>query len=104
MYPILDGEKDEKWLKEQVFRHVEEVFGWFGVAQHYTCELIVLAKWCHLCYDLMIRWYPTGPLTAQVSPQNDCVGGWVTSVPLLIIWHHQSLGVPLFFIEHCREE
>jgi len=104
MYPVPDGEKDEKWLKEQVFHQVEEVFGRFGVAQRYACELIALAEWCRSCRNLMIGQYPDGPLSARVRPRNDCVGGWVTGAPLPVIWHYQSIGVPLFFIEHCREE
>ncbi len=65
MYPIPDGENDEKWLKEQEFHHIEEVFGWFGIAQCYVCELIALAEWCHSCWSLMIGQYPTGPPSAQ---------------------------------------
>ena len=104
MYPVPDGENDIKWLKERKFRRVEEVFGRFGVAQRYACELIALAEWCHSCWKLMIGQYPTGPLSARVRPRKDCVGGWVTGAPLPVIWHYQSIGVPLFFIEHCREE
>ena len=39
-----------------------------------------------------------------VQMRKDCVGGWVTSAPLPIIWHYQRIGVPLFFIEHCKED
>ena len=104
MYPVPDGKNDEKWLKEREFRHIEEVFGWLGIAQRYVCELIALAKWCHLCWNLMIGQYPTGPVNRRVPMRKDCVGGWVSGAPLQIIWHYQSIGVPLFFIEHCREE
>ena len=104
MYPVPDGADDEKWLKERVFRCVEEVFGRFGVAQRYACELIALAEWCRSCRNLMIGQYPAGPAPRRVSPRKDCVGGWATGAPLPIIWHYQSIGVPLFFIEHCREE
>lgn len=104
MYPVPDGENDEKWLKERVFRCVEEVFRRFGIAQRYACELIALAEWCHSCWRLMVGQYPTGPAAARVQGRKDCVGGWATGAPLLVIWHYQSIGVPLFFIEHCREE
>ena len=36
MYPIPDGTHDEEWLKEQEFCHIEEVFGWLGIAQGYV--------------------------------------------------------------------
>ena len=53
----------------------------------------------------MVGQYPTGPCPySQVRRRKDCVGGWVSGAPLPIIWHYQSIGVPLFFIEHCREE
>ena len=104
MYPIPDGKNDENWLKEREFRPIEEVFGWLGIAQCYVCELIALAEWCRSCWNLMVGQYPTGPLRYQVQRRKDCVGGWVTGAPLPIIWHYQSIGVPLFFIEHCREE
>ena len=104
MYLVPDGENDEKWLKERVFRCVEEVFGRFGIAQRYACELIALAEWCHSCWRLMVGQYPTGPAAARVQGRKDCVGGWATGAPLPVIWHYQSIGVPLFFIEHCREE
>ena len=104
MYPVPDGEKDEKWLKEREFRYIEEVFGRLGIAQRYVCELIALAEWCHSCRNLMIGQYPTGPVNRWVPMRKDCVGGWVSGAPLQIIWHYQSIGVPLFFIEHCREE
>ena len=104
MYPVPDGENDEKWLKERVFRCVEEVFRRFGIAQRYACELIALAEWCHSCWRLMVGQYPTGPAAARVQGRKDCVGGWATGAPLPVIWHYQSIGVPLFFIEHCREE
>lgn len=104
MYPIPDGKNDENWLKEQGFQPIEEVFGWLGIAQHYVCELIALAEWCHSCWNLMIGQYPTESLSYQVPMRKDCVGGWLSGAPLPIIWHYQSIGVPLFFIEHCREE
>ena len=104
MYPIPDGERDEKWLKDREFRYIEEVFGRFGIAQRYVCELIALAEWCHSCWNLMVGQYPTGPVTYPVHMRKDCVGGWASGAPLQIIWHYQRIGVPLFFIEHCRQE
>ena len=91
-------------MKEQEFHHIEEVFGRLGIVQRYVCELIALAEWCLSCRNLMIGQYPTGPVNRQVLMRKDCVGGWVSGAPLQIIWHYQSIGVPLFFIEHCREE
>ena len=104
MYPVPDGKPDEEWLKEREFRHIEEVFGRLGIAQRYVCELIALAEWCRSCWNLMIGQYPAGPFSGQVTMRKDCVGGWVTGAPLPIIWHYQKIGVPLFFIEHCKED
>ena len=104
VYPVPDGKRDEEWLKERKFRHIEEVFGRLGIAQRYVCELIALAEWCHLCLNLMVGQYPTGPVACQVERKKDYVGGWVSGALLQIVWHYQSIGVPLFFIEHCRDE